>query len=196
MDEHFPISVQFLQRPFNRVIKGESLFEERDAFPVPLKPYFKGSNEIPEDVPTKEIRKRIASILGSKQKAEETFVGNTHTSDLHYHEDLFEQLKQYLSRHQVEGIDSKTFSSVPTFLPKTQYISTPSFKYILPQGSGFWNGNVYDFLKCPVNEKFDIVHILQLLCCRWRSIRRGQTKVSVVQKSTILREVMRMQARV
>ena len=162
MDEHFPISVQFLQNPFNRIIKEEVWFEERDAFPVPFKPYFKGSNDIPEDVPTKELRKRIALILGSKQGVEEKFMGNTHTSDLHYHEDLFDQLKQYIQTHQVDNIDSSTFSSIPTFFPKTQYISTPSCQYIIPQGSGFWNGNVYDFLKHPINEKFDIVNIAQL----------------------------------
>lgn len=190
MEEHFPISVQFLQRPFNRVIKEEDLFEERDAFPVPVKPYFKGSNDIPDDVPTREIRKQVAAILGFKQGSEETYLGNTHKSDLHYHEELFEQLKQYISMHSVENIDSSTFSSIPTFLPKTQFISTPSFKYILPQGSGFWNGNVFDFLKHPVREKFDIVHVVQLLYCRWRSILHGQTKVFVVQKSTAQKKVL------
>ena len=190
MDEHFPISVQFLQRPFNRVIKEEDLFEERDAFPVPVKPYFKGSNDIPDDVPTREIRKQVAAILGFKQGSEETYLGNTHKSDLHYHEELFEQLKQYISMHSVENIDSSTFSSIPTFLPKTQFISTPSFKYILPQGSGFWNGNVFDFLKHPVREKFDIVHGIQLLCCRWKSILHGQTKVFVVQESIAPKKVM------
>ena len=80
MDEHFPISVQFLQRPFNRIVEEEDLFEERDAFPVPVKPYFKGSNDIPDDVPTREIRKQVAAILGFKQGSEETYLGNTHNS--------------------------------------------------------------------------------------------------------------------
>ena len=138
MDEHFPISVQFLQNPFNRIIKEEVWFEERDAFPVPFKPYFKGSNDIPEDVPTKELRKRIALILGSKQGVEEKFMGNTHTSDLHYHEDLFDQLKQYIQTHQVDNIDSSTFSSIPTFFLKRSTFQRLLANILFPKevGSG------------------------------------------------------------
>ena len=161
-DEEDCISVQFLLNPFNRIVEEDGHFEEKDAFPPPSKPYFKGSDVIRNDIPTKWIRKRIASVLAPKQVSGEEFAGNMHVSDLHFHEKLLDEVDGAIADKDFIRTDTHSFSSFPVFYPSTYILPTPSSNFVLFKGSGFYNGDVFEFLKHPVNVAFDIVETLSL----------------------------------
>ena len=67
------VSFQYLQKPFTRSFGKDNEYVENEAFPAPIKPYFKGTNEIPENHPSIVIRKCIQQELNQQKKSKVLF---------------------------------------------------------------------------------------------------------------------------
>lgn len=158
------ISFQYLLKPFNRVLQGNSIFVEENAFPPPTKPYFKGTDVIPNQHPSKRIRSAIHNELGSRVLPEATYPGNVKKSELHMHTDICNQLIQAIYKNRVSGINSifsftenKCIYSVNPFASPLSVIPFNTDYFVIPAKCGFYNGDVFDFLKEKHAFSYDIV---------------------------------------
>lgn len=157
------VSFQYLQKPFTRAFGKDNEYVENEAFPVPVKPYFKGTNEIPENHPSIVIRKCIQQELNQQKKSQDKYPGNNSKSLLHTHESLCSQfidsliqqsLKDYSWLFTISGNSiqhQNPFSNPLAIIPFQQQ------QFIIPSHCAFYNGDIFEFLKKKHAFQYDIV---------------------------------------
>ena len=153
-------SFQYLKQPFNRCVDAQGEYWECDSYPAPQKPYFKGTDCIPEDHPSRSIRETILRELGSSSTKNYHFPGNATTSSLHDHESIFHELCKHLEDEGGESIHcigNGEFESVPTFTEKMEVVEGGDHHFVIPKACGFFVGDILHFMKHPMQLQFDIV---------------------------------------
>lgn len=162
-------SFQYLKHPFSRSFGESGEWFEEDSYPSPLKPYFKGSNCIPEDHPSKSVRKLIHDEVAPASEIPAAFPGNTFTSKLHKHEELFRRFMESMKRNEVplqdewiQTVENDAIMTVQPFSDTLDVIHFENHDFVVPEKSGFFIGDILNFLKHPVPCQFDIVGIYPL----------------------------------
>lgn len=164
------VSFQYLESPFSRRIGSYPAFIENDAIPSPSKPYFKGSNSIPVGHPSYYIRKCIQEEIKGNEECQGVYPGNLEVSQLHKYEELcnrFVNAGVEKQLHDVESIldcSSKQYiKSTNPFSNSLSVISFESTRFIIPPHSGFFNGDISDFLQQNHPFQYDVVSMSFLI---------------------------------
>ncbi len=157
------VSFQYLQKPFSRSFGKDNEYVENEAFPIPIKPYFKGTNEIPTNHPSKTIRKYIQQELSQQDKSTDKFPGNNSKSILHIHEELCNQfIKSLLQQslkdtNQLFKISENSIQHQSPFSNPLTVIPFQQQHFIIPKDCAFYNGNIFEFVKEKHPFQYDIV---------------------------------------
>lgn len=158
------VSFQYLKSAFERSYGTNELYVERNAFVPPDKPYFKGTDDIPEDHPSFMIRDVIRKELSEKDFPCTLYPGNSKNSELHEHTTLCEQFKQYINEEKntdiMKYMDCKGDSyirSLKTFQNDMVVIPFNDSYFVIPPQCGFFNGDIFSFIKEKHDFKYDIV---------------------------------------
>ena len=151
---------QFLKHPFPKTLWKDAEGNEDVICPPPQKPYLNGTDDIPPQHPSFAIRKLIKDHLPKDIHQEGSFPGNKNVSLLHKCKEKIADLQNTLSKQLVQHICLLTpsaFQSTPDFYSESKTIPVKDKTITLPADSGYYNGDVFEFLKGSYPCGFDIV---------------------------------------